>query len=599
MCPRNEAKAIINNRTALSRMPVAGKMGAHSSSSAGTGLSVSRLTNLPQELLDQILECLVPDQPELGDTRPVSFEKMIVGEAWYDITLSRRALLSLCLTSRDMYKLAQPLLYRVISLLDEESIVLLCRTYSETPALGKHARYLSCHLTLTRSNVISEIKKSLGRLVRTFQPDHLILSRHYPATFSAVNILYTALSVISAAGDSVDDVPQIILFLVASFMTKLETILLQVPICDDHADYISLSERFADSHLNLMGLGSESGPVPPISTEMLNAIERPFQHVKTLLLQGDPELLTHFEGDNCNCELPELWGVQTNRYWPVFDALPSLSTIEVSADDGVFTNRRHARPDGTRPPYLERIRHLYLHDSVATPRDLHHVLVNAPNLTTLYMTPRRDPELWPDEEGEGMDEHPESLDAALRRRPRQLRHLDIAWYDCQGNEPFIGPGGRLASLPRLTCLEKLCVQLAVLYGVDPVNLLTPLVALLPPNIAELTLEEWWWENITVYDGLYEWTSAQKVAHYQGKSEYRAQALAILSRFAEDCGGGGGGSMPNLRRVTFQTKFLWTWQLEGYVSTESHFGRVRELFAGRGVVFEVDEDRSGTLPDVVD
>ncbi|OIW34221.1 hypothetical protein CONLIGDRAFT_677925 [Coniochaeta ligniaria NRRL 30616] len=86
-----------------------------------------------------------------------------------------------------------------------------------------------------------------------------------------------------------------------------------------------------------------------------------------------------------------------------------------------------------------------------------------------------------------MDEHPESLDAALRRRPLQLRHLDIAWYDCQGNEPFIGPGGRFASLPRLVCLEKLCVQLEVLYGTDPVNLLTPLVDLLPSNIAELTL----------------------------------------------------------------------------------------------------------------
>jgi hypothetical protein len=490
--------------------------------------------------------------------------------------------------------MAQPLLYRVISILDEEGMLLLYRTLIENPALGEYARYLSCHLTLTRLNVVREMKKAMTRLVKTFRPDHSMLSDRYPAVHRALQVLLAALPTLGAQIGDFDDVPQILLFYVVSFLKKLETFMLQVPICDDHPEYTALFEKFASSSLTWMRIGIEAGQGPVVLVDNPSVGVQPLQHVKTLLLQGDPELLTHFEGNSCDCEIPELWGVQSRRYWPLFNALPSLSTLEVSTDDGVWNNIRHRRPDGNRPPYLERIKHLYLHNSISTPRDLHHILINAPNLVTLYMTPRRDPEPYLDPEAEDMDEHPESLDSALMQRKRQLRHLDIAWYDCSGNESLIGPEGRLSSLPHLACLEKLCVQLAVLYGTEPANLLMPIVDLLPPALVELTLEEWWWENIDTYDELYTWTPAQRAAHYQSKSEYRAQAIAILSRFAEDC----GDKMRKLKKVTFQTKFLWTWKMEGYVTTASHFEQVKTSFEKRGVVFEVDEDQSGAISDSV-
>jgi len=548
--------------------------------------------DLPPELLHQILEYLVPDCPEVGDTRPVAYDKLTPEEPWFDITRNRRALRSLCLTSRTMYTFAQPLLYRVISIIDEEGMVLLFRTLTERPAVGEYTRYLSCHLTLTQLEVIREMKRAMNRLVKTFQPNDNVLREQYPGVHSALRVL-PAMPLLSASAGDFDDMPQILLFYIAIFLKKLETLMLQVPICDDHPEYTALFEKFASSGQSWLRIGTQAGPVPVFFVANLGATaEPPLQHVKTLLLQGDPELLTHFESDTCDCDVPELWGAQARRYYPLFNALPSLTTLEVSADDGVWDNIRHRRPDGTQPPLLEHIEHLYLHHSVAYPRDLHHIIANAPNLTTLYMTPRRSPEPLPDPDAQGLDEHPESLDAALRQSPaarQHLRHLDIAWYDCVDHLPLIGPGGRLASLPNLLHLDKLCIQLSVLYGADPAALLTPLVDLLPPNLSELTLEEWWWDNVPTFDDMFSWTPAQRARYYQTKSEYRAQAVAILARFAADCC--GGQRMPRLKKVTFQTKFLWTWRLDGFVSTEMHFASVKGLFERAGVAFKVDEDRS--------
>ncbi|KAH8902469.1 hypothetical protein BR93DRAFT_886944 [Coniochaeta sp. PMI_546] len=569
-------------------------MGAAPSSLPGAEQPVSRLTDLPAEILQQILECLIPDYPEVGDTRPVTYDKLVPGETWYDITRSQRALRSLCLTSRGLCTMAQPLLYRVIMILDEEGMLLLFRTLTENPALGELARYLSCHLTLTRLNVVREMKKALTRLVRTFRPDLSMLSERYPAVQRAVQVLVLALPTLSTYHGDFDDVPQILLFYIASFMAKVETFMLQVPICDDHPEYTALFEKFASSSLSFARIGGGPGSMPIVIVENIRLAEPPLQHVKTLLLQGDPELLTHFESGACDCDIPEIWGVQARRYWPLYNALSSLTTLEISTDDGIWNNIRNHRPDGTQPPYLERIKHLYLHSSASSPRDLHHLLINAPDLVTLYMTPRRDPEMDIDPEVEGMDEHPESLDEALKKRPGQLRHLDIGWYDCSGNEVLIGPEGRLASLPQLFGLEKLCIQLAVMYGTEPATLHTPIIDLLPPALVELTLEEWWWENIDIYDELHKWTPAQRVAHYRSKSEYRTQALVILSSFANHC----RDRMPRLRKVTFQTKFLWTWKMEGHASTESHFGELKDLFAKKGIVFEVEEDESGAFEDSV-
>lgn len=552
-------------------------MGASSAREFRGARAVTRLTDLPPEIICQILELLVPDPPELGDTRPVAYNQLVPAETWYTITRNRRALRQVCLTGRSLCVIAQPLLYRVISIVDEEGMLLLFRTLTERPDMGRSVRYFSCHLTLTRLEVVREMRKAMIRRLKTFQPDAAMLTHSYPDMFGALRALLSAWPFLHTSAGDLQDVPQILLFYVVSLMTKLETLMLQVPICDDHHEYSALFERLA----------KPEGP--------------PFlRHVQTLLLQGDPELLMHFESDSCDCEIPELWGVQARRYHPLYNVLPNLTTLEVSCDDGVWDSILPRRRNDSGLVYLDNITELYLHDSIALPRDLNHILKNAPNLVTLYMTPRREPGPFIDPDIEDMDEHPESLDAALAKHAKHLRHLDVAWHDCAGNEALIGPEGRLTNLPRLPRLDKLCVQLCVLYGTDPAVLLTPIADLLPPNLVELTLEEWWWDNVDTFDEMFGWSSAQRAAHYQTRSGYRAQAVAILSRFAADCKGNEHGvkKMPRLKNVTFQTKCLWTWRLDGYVATESHFAAVKRDFAEAGIEFNIDEDQSDYLVDPV-
>jgi hypothetical protein len=530
------------------------------------------LWNLPQEVFDQVLECLVPDPPEIGGTRPVTYDKLMPGEEWYDFTRCRRGLRSLCLVSRGMSRLAQPLLYRVISLLDEDGMMLLFRSLTERPALGGFTRFLSCHLTLTQENVIREMRRTIGRTIKSFRPNLTELGKEYPHVAKALRLLIETLPLLSTNNGDFDDVPQMVLFYIMSFMSKLETLMLQVPITDDDPEYVALFDRVNPSRLLRMRTGvREGGPAP-------GADNPPWRHIHTLLLQGDPELQQHFEGNDCDCEVPEIWGVATREYRPLFDALPSLSVLEVSSDDGIWEDTRFKKR-----PYLRGIKELFLHHSIANPRGLYHVLTNAPNLRRLYMDPRRDDE-WPlDPEAAEVDVHAEALDVALLRRRNQLRDLDIAWFDLSGQTSLLGPEGRLTCLPQMARLKKLFIQLVVLYGTNPATLLTPMADLLPPGLAELTLEEWWWESVETYDDSGDWTEEGVVDYYESKTEYRAQALAILGVFARDV----EAKMPMLRKVTFLTKIQWTWRTrDGEIWT--HFGELEGMFRAAGVAFLVDE-----------
>ncbi|KAK1765609.1 hypothetical protein QBC33DRAFT_543347 [Phialemonium atrogriseum] len=394
-------------------------------------------------------------------------------------------------------------------------------------------------MTLTRDSVVRETRRCFGRLLRTFDTLAPGLSSGSPIG-RALSIMVLALPVLSTHAGDFDGVPQVLLFFVLTLLKRLETLMLQLPICDDHPEYTVLFEKLAKSQ------ESEGG----------SEDELPFQNIKTLLLQGDPELLEHFESDDCSCEVPEVWGCQARDYWPVYDAFPNLN----------------------------RIQHLYLHNSIACPRNLNQVLKNAPSLRTLYMTPRREDDFDHGPGGDLTHAHPEALDVALLERPKKLRHLDVAWFDCRGYESLIGPEGRLSAIAELVHLEKLCIQLCVLYGNSPANLLTPLVDLLPPSLVELALEEWWWDDVDTYDDMEDWIATEKVVHYQGKQEYRAKAVGILEKFALAC----PGRLPKLRKVSFLTKIPWTWTLEGYVTMQSHFDGVKGLLEGHGVEFLVDE-----------
>jgi len=534
-----------------------------------------KLESMPPEILTLILEYLIPEQPEIGETRPVAYDKLMADEPWYHFTRCRRGLNSLCRVSRRMAALARPCLYRTIALWNEASMFLLFRTLLEKPEYGVWTRFLSCHLTLSRKDVIREMRRLLvkyGPTLKFATGDNITVKR----AKDFIELFRTILPLTSA---NLDYVPQIILYLILTFLTRLEVHLLQVPICDDEEEYDVFCRHMSVAR----ALYPEGAP------------ETPFTHVHTLQLQGDPELLSHFEDEDCNCEIPEIWGTQPRRYARLFSAFPNLTTLEVSSDDGIWSNElydwdpdfHHIGGDETGP-YLKGIRHIFLHNSGACPTDLYHLLVNAPQLETLYMAPCRDGydrDNMVDENS--MELHPEALDVALSQHAKHLRNLDVSWHDVSGFEPLIGPeGGRLASLATMGTLEKLCIQMAMLYG-TPANVATmDLIDLLPPNLIELALEDWWWHNASLLYELPHWDARRKIEHYTSQQKYRASALKTLSQFARDV---RVKRLHKLKKVKLVCKIPWTWMMEDAVPLEFHFEDIKNMLLAKGIDFEVSSD----------
>ncbi|KAL1839398.1 hypothetical protein VTJ49DRAFT_1529 [Mycothermus thermophilus] len=539
------------------------------------------LQTMPPEIINLIFEYLVPQPPEIGETRPVGYHQLLEEEEpWFDFTRCRRGLRSMCLASRRLSQLAFPLLYRVIALWDETAVLLFLRTLTDKPEYGPWTRYLSCHLTLSELSVIRNIRQLLPRYLDTFRPAPgggvlITAARHF------LQMLRAFLPQMVATEGDFDHVPQALICFIMMFVTKVETILLQVPISDDQQEYEVLCEQ-------IKGLKELFSREP-------EAI--PLQHVHTLMLQGDPELLAEIGKDECECDVPEVWGSQPRKYASLFASCPRLTTLEVSSDDGVWTSAYdEARlfpsgpsgddDKGPPPPFLGNIRHIYLHNSVAYPGDLHHLLLNAPMLETLYMSPRDDVEFREALEDNSLEvAHPEALDIALANHAKHLRNLDVSWQDISGFESLVGPEGRLTSLATMPTLEVLCVQMGLLYGKPAAVLETPLVELLPPNLIELVLEDWWFFNVRLLSELPKWTSAEKVRYYQDEHSYRVNALRTLVRFARDV----RSRLLKLRKVALVCKIPWKWVLEGAVDIEFHFEEVKRLFLEQGVEFSVRSD----------
>ena len=534
-----------------------------------------RLDTMPPEIIALILDFLLPQPPEIGETKPVTYNQLIADEPWFDFTRCRRGLHSLCRVSRRLSEMARPLMYRVVPLWDSPAMLLFFRTLCDKPHYGLWTRYLACHLTLTDTRVVREIRELLPAYLDTFRPARspgvlTMAARHFlqmlrPFVPHAVNF----------EGDF-DRVPQALLCFILMFLIKVETLLIQLPITDDQKEYDVLC-------------GQIQGIKELFREEPLAA---PFQHIHTLLLQGDPDLLSQIEGEECECDVPEVWGAQPRHYGSLFASFPSLTTLEVSSDDGVWTTALldhhafHLEGDHPLPPFMPNIRHIYLHNSVAYPGDLHHLLLNAPRLETLYMAPRGDDSLREAiDDGNSSNAHPEALDIALATHAKHLRNLDVSWEDISGFESLVGPDGRLTSLAEMESLQTLCVQMALLYGTPAAVLETPLIDLLPPNLVELALEDWWWPNVELLDELPEWTPQDRARYYQAQHHYRVSAVRTLTQFACDV----RQRLHKLKKVVLLCKIPWTWVLEGAVPLEFHFENVKTMFLAQGVEFSVKSD----------
>ncbi|KAK0737247.1 hypothetical protein B0T21DRAFT_364731 [Apiosordaria backusii] len=550
------------------------------------------LATLPPEILMGVFDCLIPTPPEIGETGPVALEQMFEGEPWYEFILCRRALASLCLVSKPFREMAHPLLYRVVAVTNPQTLLLFFRTLAEFPDHGLHTRFLSCHMTLTRNNVIHGVREAMrGQL------DKIKTSNAKGVIATSIRITMEQSRKLCALNlqPYFDGLPQGLFSLVLGTCKRVETLLLEVPICDDQGDYNIL---FNMLHRDVFDI--DHGHM----LDYDESEERPYQHIHTVLLQGDTEMIKHLEIDECDCDIPELYGVKCNSYFPLFAVLPKLTTLEVTCDSGDWANlltQADRNRSITNSPdfwakafpdqaYLAGIKHIYLHNSMVLPHHLHLLLKFAPQLETLYVTPRRieeqGPVRWPRAPGLGEEEDHESLNLGLLNYgKKRLKNLDVTWTSLKNMEKLLGPEGRIVCLPELATLEKLCIQLEPLYGNMKNAATLPLLSLLPPNLVELTIEEWWWRYEKLYFDMKKWKRKQRVEHYTKEKEYRRAAVEMLMKFARSI----DVTSNRLRKVMLVCKIPWTWVLEGAVEAEEHFLGVKLAFEEKGVVFEVDCD----------
>ncbi|KAK4187508.1 hypothetical protein QBC35DRAFT_498448 [Podospora australis] len=558
------------------------------------------LTELPTEIIEGILEWLVPPPPEIGESKPVAFSQMVEGEFWHDFILCRRALAKVCLVSRGLASIARPLLYRNIAVWEEESLVLLFRTLVENPTLGSWNRFLACQMTLTAPGVIRNIRNAVHKHVQDIKPasEPQVIMRTIEPVLKMTKILQTY-------PFGVDLLPQTLLSYILMLLPKLETLLLWVPMWDNEDEYDALI-----------------GNVKEMKQQIKSPEHMPFQHLHTVMFQGNPAIFEHLTVDDCDCDIPDVWGVQPRHYHEMLACFPALNTLEAWADDGYWSHPKdpmddvdfggfgfHAVAEGNHPPYLAGIKHIYLHQSYAAPMHLNRLLKNAPDLQTLYMAPRYES---PDKHYEPLspsasswmdqtEDDPNTLDTGLRLYAGKLKSLDVGWLNVRlvgMGENEIGYEGRLPSLPQLTNLERLCIQLSTLYGPTASSAASSqyqLIDLLPPNLVELTLEDWWWQYERIMRKMAKWDNQKKLTHYQSHADYRAAATSLLIAFAQAL---SPAKMPHLKKVLLLCKIPWTWVMTDSedIQADFHFRFVTEEFRKRGVVFEVScEDGSAELP----
>ena len=147
------------------------------------------------------------------------------------------------------------------------------------------------------------------------------------------------------------------LFLVA---TRIETLLLQIPVSDEHDDY-----HFLFSELEGFKFGNADEP------HLDRDQPRPLERLETLLLQGDPEMIEYYDGlDEDASYLDETCAAHASVYRRLWLQVQTLKTLEVSGDDGLWENQDDPSGPGARTfwfmhdrPFLGNIRHIYLHNS--------------------------------------------------------------------------------------------------------------------------------------------------------------------------------------------------------------------------------------------
>ncbi len=511
---------------------------------------------IPTEILSQIFENLIPAFPEINETRPVEYHKLIWEEPWYERTRRRTGLRNCCLVSHKFRDVARPFLYRTAPIIDEQDLPRLLRTLVEKPEYGSWVRSMSVHITLTDEDVYRNLWRCASAIFKAMDPGLLSQSQH-----GGVRLL-NRLREPRPQDNQLARVPQALLFLTLTLLPRVEMLLLRIPLTldQDQPQYSALCNYFATA-----------------------TTERPCQALTKLLIQADADSLEDLEEEaNRDNGVLGIEGCAAGTYWSMVASCPKLNTLEVYLDDGHWFPRQRRRHPAV-PDKLPNIKRLYLNETFAIPQGVADALRRFPSLEVLYVEPR-----WSLENVSYTDEETFtlSLDQALHQYGSNLRRLDIGFFDCLECEDTISDEKVLTCLPLLGKLRQLCIQLNLLL---PLNLLHnhtdlgPIAHLLPPSLEELRLEDWWWDNASTY------VSANPVGQispltYSEGSRYREMVIDLLVGLASEL----PAKLPLLRKVSFLTRLRTVWVLGNDWLLEVHMSAAKEAFSARGIEFAAYE-----------
>lgn len=152
-------------------------------------------------------------------------------------------------------------------------------------------------------------------------------------------------------------------------------------------------------------------------------------------------------------------------------------------------------PDTTFDPFLGNtvgIRHLHLLDTDLQPRTIGSMLLKVPQDLVSLVIKQRPSDPW--YQSDLLDlptEEVPTLSEVLLLKGNELRELGLVlcYTNCFRN--FIGPDKRLTSLPTMERLEKLTIQMHLLFSDTRGFSAELLASRLPPNLVELNiLDEW-------------------------------------------------------------------------------------------------------------
>jgi hypothetical protein len=278
--------------------------------------------------------------------------------------------------------------------------------------------------------------------------------------------------------------------------------------------------------------------------------------------------------------LLQLEGCDAGKHLPLTLLSPNLDTVEITHDNGYW-------PTSIDKLSNAHVKKLYLHDSHSTPGQVADALACFPNLEVLYVTP-----FWNDD-NISQEDHvmvtPLMLEDALEKYGRNIKHLDLGWYDARACRASIGFEGRITCLPKLPQLEVLCLQFSLLFEnevqrnteEDPQLRLSEL---LPASLEVLTLEDWWW-NEAPQPGLA--AATEGPLSWGNHAVYRVAVLDMFTDLADNA-----SMFTRLRQVTFLTRMPHTWWCDYSVTADESLAvvtrRVKQAFEAKGIQFTAYE-----------